>query len=159
LLFYLILYYRNVICRHKGNNLPGDIAYKLYDTYGLNMETIHQLSEIESIEFDLNDFKEILEKVQVQSRNEANKQDSEIISDYSLNLLESANVPKTDDLPKYNYTYDNERYKFETLKCKLLGIVINGNFFRLILILILIMIITKINYYLLSSLLYRKLNI
>ncbi|XP_016840617.1 alanine--tRNA ligase, mitochondrial [Nasonia vitripennis] len=112
---------------YKVNSLPGDFAYKLYDTYGLNSETICKLAEIESIPFDLKTFKEAIEKARERSRHKADKLNDEIISEYSLNLLESGNVPKTDDLLKYDYTITEKGYQFPVVKCKIVGMIMNGN--------------------------------
>ncbi|CAB0031669.1 unnamed protein product [Trichogramma brassicae] len=50
------------------NGITGEFAFKLYDTYGLNVDTISKLAEIESIPFDPNNFKMALEKAKKQSR-------------------------------------------------------------------------------------------
>ena len=115
--------------------MPGDFAYKLYDTYGLNSEVICKLAEIESIPFDLNAFKDALERAKQRSRDEFEKSDNEIISDYSINLLESEDIPKTDDSLKYDYTYDDKGYHFPIVKSKLLGMVMNGNILDKLLVL------------------------
>lgn len=95
----------------------------------MNLQTISTLAEIESIPFDSHNFEAAIDKAREHSRQEANKSDNEIISDYSLNLLESEKVPKTDDSPKYDYTYSDKGYQFPVIKCKLLGMVMNGNLF------------------------------
>lgn len=75
----------------------------------------------------MKNFKEAVEKARENSRHEADKLDDEIISNYSLNLLESTNVPKTDDSLKYDYSWDKNGYKFPKVKCKVVGMVLNGN--------------------------------
>ncbi|KAL7297401.1 hypothetical protein TKK_0009782 [Trichogramma kaykai] len=109
------------------NGITGEFAFKLYDTYGLNVETISKLAEIESIPFDPNNFKMALENAKKQSRLDTHKTDDEIISEYSLDLLESGNISKTDDSFKYDYSYNGKEYQFPIIKSKLMGIIINGN--------------------------------
>lgn len=75
----------------------------------------------------MNDFKDALSKAKERSRHGTGRLDTDIISDYALNLLESAHVEKTDDSFKYDYTYSNNRYVFPVLKCKILGMVVDGN--------------------------------
>lgn len=95
----------------------------------MNTETISQLAKIESVPFDFKNFEDALNKAKEKSRYEADKPDDEVISNYSLQLLESRNVPKTDDSLKYNFKYTSKGYDFPILKCKLLGMVLNGNSF------------------------------
>jgi len=105
--------------------LSGIVAFKLYDTYGLNSETIAELAQIESLYFDEADFEKQLDNRRYQSRIGLEKRT--ILTKESLRILEENHVPKTNDSFKYNYTYDGSGYKFLTLNSKLIGIVINGN--------------------------------
>lgn len=106
--------------------LPGTVAFKLYDTYGLNSETITELAQIESLHFDEIDFKKQLDIRRHQSKIGLNKYNP-MFSEESLKILKENHVPKTDDSFKYNYTYDGSNYEFSALNSKLIGIVINGN--------------------------------
>lgn len=103
--------------------LPGTVAFKLYDTYGLNSETIAELAQIESLYFDEVDFKKQLDIRRYQSKIGFNT----VFAEESLRILEEHHVPKTDDSFKYNYTYDGSNYEFSALDSKLIGILINGN--------------------------------
>lgn len=98
----------------------------MYDTYGLNSETIMELAQIESLYFDEADFKKQLDYHKYLSKMGLHKHNA-IITKESVRLLEENRVPKTDDSFKYNYTYDGNNYKFPTLNSKLIGIIINGN--------------------------------
>ncbi|XP_076291242.1 alanine--tRNA ligase, mitochondrial isoform X2 [Lasioglossum baleicum] len=51
-----------------SKTLPGDVAFKLFDTYGLNEETIAEFAEIESLQFDKEDFQNVLQNVKYQSK-------------------------------------------------------------------------------------------
>ncbi|XP_072755160.1 alanine--tRNA ligase, mitochondrial [Anoplolepis gracilipes] len=108
----------------KTNVLPGTIAFKLYDTYGLNSETITELAQIESLHFDEVDFEKQLDNRRYQSRIGLDK--CSILTKESLGILEENHVPKTDDSFKYNYTYNGSNYEFPALNSKLIGIIING---------------------------------
>jgi len=107
--------------------LHGAVAFKLYDTYGLNSETIKELAQVESLYFDEADFELELNKHKYRSKIGLNKHVDAALTEESLKVLEADYVPKTDDSFKYNYTYDGNNYKFPTLVSKLVGIVINGN--------------------------------
>ncbi|XP_036145275.1 alanine--tRNA ligase, mitochondrial isoform X2 [Monomorium pharaonis] len=110
---------------HKTNVLPGTVAFKLYDTYGLNSEIIAELAQIESLYFDEMDFEEQLNNRRYQSRIGLDKH-STVITKESLGILEKNHVPKTDDLFKYNYRYDGNTYEFPVLNSKLVGVILNG---------------------------------
>lgn len=114
-----------MIYRRKTNVLPGTVAFKLYDTYGLNSETIAELAEIESLHFDETDFEKQLDNRRYQSR--IGLDTYSILTKESLEILEKNHVPKTNDSFKYNYTYNGNNYEFPTLNSKLIGIIINGN--------------------------------
>lgn len=105
--------------------LSGIIAFKLYDTYGLNSETIAELAQIESLYFDEADFEKQLDNRRYQSRIGLDKRT--VLTKESSRMLEENRVPKTNDSFKYNYTYDRNSYEFPTLNSKLIGISINGN--------------------------------
>ncbi|XP_011639548.1 alanine--tRNA ligase, mitochondrial [Pogonomyrmex barbatus] len=109
----------------KMNVLPGTVAFKLYDTYGLSSETIAELAQIESLYFDEIDFEKQLDNRRYQSRIGLDKH-STVLTKESLGILEKNHVPKTDDSFKYNYTYNGNNYIFPTINSKLIGIVING---------------------------------
>lgn len=105
--------------------LPGAVAFKLYDTYGLNSETIAELAQIESLYFDEADFEKELDNHKYETK--IGLFEHSTVLKESLRLLEENYVPKTDDSFKYNYTYDGNTYKFPTLDSKLIGIITNGN--------------------------------
>lgn len=114
-----------MIYRRKTNVLPGTVAFKLYDTYGLNSETIAELAQIESLHFDEIDFEKQLDNCRHQSRVGLDK--CSILTKESLRILEENHVPKTNDSFKYNYTYNGNNYEFPALNSKIIGIIINGN--------------------------------
>lgn len=101
-------------------------AYKLYDTYGLNKDTISELAQVESLMFDREAFDRKLEQIQYTSRLERATNRLKIINEDSLMLLEKK-VPKTDDSSKYHYKFVNDSYEFPEVRGKLVGLVVNGN--------------------------------
>ncbi|KYN36791.1 Alanyl-tRNA synthetase, mitochondrial [Trachymyrmex septentrionalis] len=109
----------------KTNVLSGTVAFKLYDTYGLNSETIAELAQIECLYFDEIDFEKQLDNRRYQSRIGLNKYNT-VITKESLGILKKNHIPKTDDSFKYNYTYNGNTYEFPVLSSKLIGIIVNG---------------------------------
>lgn len=98
----------------------------MYDTYGLDPETISELAGVNSLLFDKNDFYSELDNARQRSKNNFSKPDKEIISQESLYILEKNQVPKTNDSLKYDYTVDDKTYTFPSVKCKLLGMTVDG---------------------------------
>lgn len=98
----------------------------MYDTYGLSIDVISQLAKIESLEFNPKSFHDEMKKVKEKSRLGSEKTDEEVLSEYSLNILESLKIPKTDDSFKYDYFFKDNQYHFPPLPSTLLGIVVNG---------------------------------
>ncbi|KOX74438.1 Alanine--tRNA ligase, mitochondrial [Melipona quadrifasciata] len=109
-----------------ANVLPGNVAFKLYDTYGLSVETITELAEIESLYFDKKVFQKELEDLKNRSRIGLEKSDITAMKK-SLEILEKNNVPKTDDSFKYKYTVNGNNYEFPKIESKILALIINGN--------------------------------
>ncbi|XP_076161952.1 alanine--tRNA ligase, mitochondrial isoform X2 [Ptiloglossa arizonensis] len=106
--------------------LSGYVAFKLYDTYGLTVETIIKLAEIESLYFDEKAFQDKLENIKYRSRIGLMK-DSEIVIKKVVEILEKNRIPKTDDIFKYKYTFDGNNFQFPKIESKIIGLIINGN--------------------------------
>lgn len=113
--------------------LPGEFAFKLYDTYGLSTTTISELAKIESLKFEMSAFEENLKKTKERSRAKTEeKLYKEPVSELSLDLLERFKVPRTDDSLKYDYSFNHKEYFFPPIRSKLLGLIINGTFLCLV---------------------------
>ncbi|PBC27582.1 Alanyl-tRNA synthetase, cytoplasmic [Apis cerana cerana] len=104
--------------------LPGSVSFKLYDTYGLNIETIKELAEIECLYFDEVAFYKELENLKSQSRIGLEKSNLIDIKK-SLEILEKSYVPKTDDSFKYKYVFNGNSYEFPKIESKILALIIN----------------------------------
>lgn len=97
----------------------------MYDTYGLDPETISELAKIERLSFDKNDFYEELNSVKQRSKS-SHDNGGDIISQESIWTLETNKIPTTDDTVKYDYAAIDNNYQFKTVNCKLLGMIVNG---------------------------------
>lgn len=106
--------------------LPGNVSFKLYDTYGLNPSTIAELAEIESLDFDERAFQAELDARKYQSKIGLPKA-SKVITKQSLKLLEECGMPKTDDSPKYQCTFDGNCYRFPEITSKIIGLIKDGD--------------------------------
>ncbi|XP_015593600.1 alanine--tRNA ligase, mitochondrial [Cephus cinctus] len=107
--------------------IPGHLAFKLYDTYGLSADTIGELAKAESLIFDKADFIRELENARQRSKLGFTRASKDIVSLESLDLLEKRGVPKTEDSAKYDYNVSANGYEFSPVKSNLLGMIVNGN--------------------------------
>lgn len=84
---------------------------------------------MESLKFDVNDFEEQLNKVKARSKAKTEGiMNMKSITELSIDLLRKLNIPITDDSLKYNYKLNEKEYSFPSIRSKLLGLIINGNF-------------------------------
>lgn len=104
----------------ETKTLSGQFAFKLYDTYGLDVDTISELAQIESLHFNEHDFQVELNNAKYRSKLGYNH----FAYQNAMDILQKNNVPKTDDSLKYEYIFD-KRYIFPTVKSKILGILVN----------------------------------
>ncbi|XP_078046501.1 alanine--tRNA ligase, mitochondrial isoform X2 [Augochlora pura] len=110
----------------ETKTLPGNVAFKLYDTYGLKEEAIAELAEIESLQFDKEVFQTEFERVKNQSKMGVNLS-NDIIMKRFIELLEKNDVPKTNDIFKYEYMHVKNDYEFPSIESKIIGIIVNDN--------------------------------
>ncbi|XP_076243209.1 alanine--tRNA ligase, mitochondrial isoform X2 [Calliopsis andreniformis] len=108
----------------KAQRLSGTVAFKLYDTHGLSINTIIELAQIESLYFDKEGFEHELEKMRSLSRIGLEKT-SEISLNKCTKSLKQKNIPETNDKFKYEYTFDGSNYQFPTIESKIIGLIIN----------------------------------
>ncbi|CAK9813637.1 Alanine--tRNA ligase, mitochondrial [Anthophora plagiata] len=108
------------------NVLPGDIAFKLYDTYGLSVKTIKELAKVESLHFDEEALQKELESLKNRSRIGL-ESNSVTTLRKCVKIFEKKGVPKTDDTFKYEYVYDGNSYQFPKIESKITGVIVNDN--------------------------------
>ncbi|XP_015109052.1 alanine--tRNA ligase, mitochondrial [Diachasma alloeum] len=99
--------------------IPGELGFKLYDTYGLHPELIEELAEVEGVEFDREEFEEKMKEARVRSRVGVTQ------GRLSEGCLEGLGEG-TDDSGKYRYWAEGEGYGFEEVPAKVLGILVDG---------------------------------
>ncbi|XP_027231669.2 alanine--tRNA ligase, mitochondrial [Penaeus vannamei] len=109
--------------------LPGHVALKLYDTYGLHIDQIEELAEVYSLTVDHEGFERGLSEVRQLTKSVGQQRmegsatfDREIILDDLIRL----NIPVTDDKAKYSYESYDGLYSFKPLKCRVLSILVAG---------------------------------
>ncbi|XP_018576954.1 alanine--tRNA ligase, mitochondrial isoform X2 [Anoplophora glabripennis] len=101
--------------------LDANLAFKLYDTYGLDEDTIFKLSRVLDLKFNSDLLDQELEKAKYKSKENSLTQDDNLYS-----TLVKENIPKTHDRFKYLYSKDQDKYVFNSLDVKVLKIFQEG---------------------------------
>ncbi|CAG9859655.1 unnamed protein product [Phyllotreta striolata] len=111
--------------KEVGENMPKEIhpklAFKLYDTHGLDEETIAKLAEALNLRFNPDDLIDELQSVKIKSKRASVRVENGLYS-----TLFNDGIPKTDDRSKYSYSRSIDgKYKFDGIRTKVLKILRN----------------------------------
>ncbi|KAK2585147.1 hypothetical protein KPH14_008653 [Odynerus spinipes] len=110
---------------YSSGIVPGSVAFKLYDSHGLSIDTITELAAVESLQVSRDDFEKEMNNARQKSKIGILKNYN--IIEKSLKLFTENHVPQTDDSFKYIYESNNGIYEFPKLKSKIVGLIVNGN--------------------------------
>uniref|UniRef100_A0A7G3AAV5 Alanine--tRNA ligase n=3 Tax=Lutzomyia longipalpis TaxID=7200 RepID=A0A7G3AAV5_LUTLO len=84
--------------------VPGDVAWRLYDTFGFPVDLTHLMAEEKGLSIDMEAYEVAKERAHVMSQGkEASKENVITLDVHALSELESRGVPTTDDSYKYKY--------------------------------------------------------
>uniref|UniRef100_A0A2R5LM37 Alanine--tRNA ligase n=1 Tax=Ornithodoros turicata TaxID=34597 RepID=A0A2R5LM37_9ACAR len=86
-------------------SLPGDVAWRLYDTYGFPIDLTQLMVEEKGLAVDFDGYEKSKAAAQLASQASDAKVDNGLKLDvHTISELQTKGIPPTDDLPKYNYT-------------------------------------------------------
>jgi len=109
-----------------GVMIPGELAFKLYDTYGLEETVIKELARVEGFEVDVNGFRHLLNATKVHTkesfRSDAENEQLQGIIDQLARL----GLNFTEDTLKYSYVKENGSYMFSSPECEVKAIIVEG---------------------------------
>jgi len=113
--------------------LPGDVAWRLYDTYGFPVDLTQLMAEEKGLEVDNEGYEKCKAAAQLASSGKAGGAEDTLSLDvHALNDLKSRGFAPTDDSPKYEYVAEGEGkgagYKFASSTGKILAIRYNKQF-------------------------------
>ncbi|KAI5704152.1 hypothetical protein M8J75_002455 [Diaphorina citri] len=114
--------------------LPGDVAWRLYDTYGFPVDLTQLMVEEKGLSVDMEVYEDAKKKAQLLSQGKgATIEDTIGLDIHSITDLQTRGVPPTDDSPKYKYaptqpdTADGA-YEFEPCEGTVVGLRYNKQF-------------------------------
>nr|XP_018913251.1 PREDICTED: alanine--tRNA ligase, cytoplasmic isoform X1 [Bemisia tabaci] len=121
------------ISKLKGSKvLPGDVAWRLYDTYGFPVDLTQLMAEEKGLSVDLPGYEEAKKHAQVLSQGKSGGIEDCISLDvHAITELQNRGIPVTDDSPKYDYSTDpnpTSPYVFSRCSGKVLALRCNKNF-------------------------------
>ena len=112
--------------------IPGDVAWRLYDTYGFPVDLTSLMAEEKNLTIDFEEFELAKKAAQEKSRGEnVDKDTSYRLDVHALESLKSKKVPPTDDSFKFNYVADQDpfsKYEFKPCDGKVLAIRYDNEF-------------------------------
>jgi len=113
--------------------LPGDIAWRLYDTYGFPVDLTQLMSEERGLAVDMEEYEKSKAAAQLASQGKAAGQEDTLALDvHAINELKEKGFAPTDDSPKYIYKSEtadkSSKYKFDACTSKILAIRYNKGF-------------------------------
>ncbi|XP_059084265.1 alanine--tRNA ligase, cytoplasmic-like isoform X2 [Tigriopus californicus] len=107
--------------------LPGDIAWRLYDTYGFPVDLTELMSEERGLKVDLEAYEVAKQAAQLASQGISGTVEDKLALDvHAITELNDKSVEPTDDLPKYAYHAESDdpkaNYVFEACQGKVVAL-------------------------------------
>ncbi|CAF0774578.1 unnamed protein product [Adineta steineri] len=110
----------------ETKTFPGDIVWRLYDTYGFPADLTQLMCEERGLTFDMNLFEEAKQKSLIASQQTGGEQAQVqcTLDVHAIDELKQSKALKTtDDLPKYDYEADEQgKYNFPSIQATILAI-------------------------------------
>ncbi|XP_017773819.1 PREDICTED: alanine--tRNA ligase, cytoplasmic [Nicrophorus vespilloides] len=128
---------RNLLNRTIGKlgdskTLPGDVAWRLYDTYGFPVDLTQLMAEEKGLNVDMDSYEESKKQAQLASQGKGSGVEDTINLDvHAITDMQNKGIPPTDDSPKYNYTVSNDlnaEYSFAPCEASIISIRYNKQF-------------------------------
>ncbi|XP_045511310.1 alanine--tRNA ligase, cytoplasmic [Colias croceus] len=113
--------------------IPGDVAWRMYDTYGFPIDLTYLMCEERGLTIDMEAYEKAKKESQLSSQGKAAGQEDLLALDiHAISHLKDTGVPTTDDSPKYDYIPSaadkDAKYEFKTCKGTVLALRKNKQF-------------------------------
>lgn len=127
---------RTITKLHGSRVVPGDVAWRLYDTYGFPVDLTQLMAEEQGLTVDMVSFEISKKEAQEKSRGENKDKDNSFRLDvHAIEDLKDRSVAFTDDSNKHVYKSldaPDSNYNFETCKGKIVAIRHNNQFVEVV---------------------------
>ncbi|XP_018561574.1 alanine--tRNA ligase, cytoplasmic [Anoplophora glabripennis] len=115
-----------------NNTLPGDVAWRLYDTYGFPVDLTTLMAEEKGLAVDMNAYEDAKKQAQLLSQGKGSGVADTINLDvHAITELQGKGVPPTDDSYKYNYESTDKvdsDYTFKPCEATVIALRYNKQF-------------------------------
>lgn len=116
-----------------SKTVPGEVAWRLYDTYGFPIDLTQLMCEEKGLNIDMDAYEKAKKESLLASQGKAAGQDDLLALDiHAITYLQDSGVPVTDDSPKYAYipssTDKDAVYDFAPCTAKILAFRLNKQF-------------------------------
>ncbi|XP_028147378.1 alanine--tRNA ligase, cytoplasmic [Diabrotica virgifera virgifera] len=112
--------------------VPGDVAWRLYDTYGFPVDLTTLMAEEKGLTVDMDTYEESKKQAQIASQGKGTGVADTINLDvHAITELQNKGVPPTDDLEKYSYVSTespDSDYTFKSCEATVIGLRYNKEF-------------------------------
>ncbi|XP_051168075.1 alanine--tRNA ligase, cytoplasmic isoform X2 [Leptopilina boulardi] len=94
--------------------VPGEVAWRLYDTYGFPVDLTQLMAEEKGLQVDMQGYEEAKKLAQIASQGKTGEIDDGVNLDvHSITELQNKGIKPTNDMPKYNYSVKSSDKKAE----------------------------------------------
>ncbi|XP_055592644.1 alanine--tRNA ligase, cytoplasmic [Uranotaenia lowii] len=115
-----------------SKTIPGDVAWRLYDTYGFPIDLTQLMAEEKHMVIDMEGYEKAKHQSYILSQGKEKTKVATVDLDvHAISELQEKKFPTTNDSFKYRYTADTEpmaEYKFEPCDGKVLALRYNNAF-------------------------------
>lgn len=113
--------------------IPGDVTWRLYDTYGFPVDLTQLMAEERGLHIDMEGYEAAKQNSYILSQGKgANKIDEINLDVHAISQLKEKNIAVTDDSPKYMYESVSDEadseYKFSPCTAKIVAIRFENEF-------------------------------
>lgn len=122
--------FERTVQKLSTKTLPGDVAWRLYDTYGFPVDLTQLMAEERNLNIDMDGYEKAKQISQEIARGVGGGVDNSINLDvHAINELRTKGLPLTNDLPKYHYTADDAgNYSFQSCEGTIIALRCNKTF-------------------------------
>ncbi len=107
------------IAKLNSKTFPGDVAWRLYDTYGFPTDLTQLICEENGLFINMSQYNEAKQLAQLQSSNSTTDiEDTVLLDVHAIDELKSKFFLYTNDAPKYDYQFSDSASEYVLRPCQ-----------------------------------------